>query len=660
MSYLETPHFTFYGHFQADTSTVNNDVRHYSIPDWEDRFQDPQNGAIENGWWNPDGTNSFRLLDLRVTGAATTEGAAAADDPVLGLAISSNPDTAPAKIVDLDPQFQMGSSLWGLQLVLSAGGVEYLRGDFEPAPFRDLFFGRNEGMKPNSNGASAKFTSRLVNLVWGDAAAGSAFLAALKAVADANGDALSVSLTTFSYNNQDPNAFSYGQVIGAIGPWQTGEPRSFVGGRRFVAADSNGGFSTSTTNIGFFDAVVAQGKLYADLGGALPMVDRSGAVPDLGTLTLALLTAPDTVGDGPNGVTLGAGTPQNATVSPGQFAPIGTIAYQQSVGTLNWLTGTSGLVGFDLPTGLATGTLPLALISTQGGVNTVVIRETLGGFFVRADDFEQRVDSVASGFVQVPVTLHCYQYGQPLSGPGIQLQLGAPQSGAGTGQPTAPDQPRAAVPVIGKPQSAIIPNTPPAAKEGVVAATILVGNPGGFRKYIDGQIYMIGYAFGFTNESPSHPLDLIVLHVRDAFEAPAQPAWSDVEPILRQFGNLYPVMSKRLFSFTDEPTLRAQANLLHFALAKSMEDPNYMPATRDLSRGKRETLLAWLRGGLGLAAAPAAPDPDVVPAQEALNSAAAAAAPAREALPGLQRFTLMKAMDPGMLDEAGAAGAEEE
>jgi hypothetical protein len=53
MSYLSRPRLALFGQFQADVSTVNNDVRHFSNKDWDDRFQQKQQGDIENGWWTP-------------------------------------------------------------------------------------------------------------------------------------------------------------------------------------------------------------------------------------------------------------------------------------------------------------------------------------------------------------------------------------------------------------------------------------------------------------------------------------------------------------------------------------------------------------------------------------------------------------------------------
>ena len=73
MSYLGLPRLSFAGLFEADVNTVNNDVRNYDASTFEPRFQTPQEvlpdgkGTIYNGWWNPDGSNAFRLIDCSVT-----------------------------------------------------------------------------------------------------------------------------------------------------------------------------------------------------------------------------------------------------------------------------------------------------------------------------------------------------------------------------------------------------------------------------------------------------------------------------------------------------------------------------------------------------------------------------------------------------------------
>ena len=163
MSYLSRPRLALFGQFQADVSTVNNDVRHFSNKDWEDRFQQKQQGDIENGWWNPDGTGAFRLVNVTVRAALSSTGLVA-DDPVLRAALSGQADQTSAKIVDLDPQYQLASAIFGLNLTLASGGKPFFHGRFRTTPFRDLFFGRSPA--GGSGGASAKFTSVLEEVEW--------------------------------------------------------------------------------------------------------------------------------------------------------------------------------------------------------------------------------------------------------------------------------------------------------------------------------------------------------------------------------------------------------------------------------------------------------------------------------------------------------------
>ena len=84
MSYCTLPRLTFSGQFQADVSTVNNDVRHYDDGSFEARFQELQAGPSLNGWWNPEGTGAFRLVGVRVNQALTVVGGDGASDSAHG------------------------------------------------------------------------------------------------------------------------------------------------------------------------------------------------------------------------------------------------------------------------------------------------------------------------------------------------------------------------------------------------------------------------------------------------------------------------------------------------------------------------------------------------------------------------------------------------
>lgn len=147
MSYLNSLRLVFAGDFQSDVSTVNNDVRHYDNATFEKRFQKYQEGtgnnAILNGWWNPIGSAAFRLINCKVKSVLVNN--EEIQDSAIGLSIGGSNNRAGGKMVDLDPQFQMASGIWGLTIRLTDGEQNFLVGQFEPASFRDIMFGRRQG-----------------------------------------------------------------------------------------------------------------------------------------------------------------------------------------------------------------------------------------------------------------------------------------------------------------------------------------------------------------------------------------------------------------------------------------------------------------------------------------------------------------------------------
>src|SRR6185369_4762807 len=128
MSYLDSPRLHFRGWFQADVSTINNDVRFYQNASFVPEYQQ----LDQNGSWNPEGTGVFRLLDCAATGAFWN-GAQSGES---GITIQNALQRAPGKLVDLDPQQQMVSQIWGMQVrVVDSSGQTLLQGEFKPAAF---------------------------------------------------------------------------------------------------------------------------------------------------------------------------------------------------------------------------------------------------------------------------------------------------------------------------------------------------------------------------------------------------------------------------------------------------------------------------------------------------------------------------------------------
>lgn len=604
MSYLALPRLTVSGQFQADISTVNNDVRHFDNAYFEPRFQEFQTRTEDghtllNGWFNPEGTGSFRLVDVRVRRAAADAGADATSDGAVGLSLDAQIGRSAAKLVDIDPQWQLCSMIFGLRVVLRDGETEIMRADFMPAAFRDLFFGRVQG-QGGDGGASAKFTSVLTDVEWGcddpALAARSPTLVAMKEVAAANGGCLSINLLTYGYQGSASQpSFTFGRLAGCIGPWREGEPKTFVRGRRFAPAQSQ---TATPAGIGFFDGAVADDRVAVDLGNALPLASGAGVMKNLGPLELVVLRTADAVEHGTR-PTIRAWIDEGDSVTAKDYVALGPVPYRDP----HWLAETAGVAEFALDddSRRLVGDHPLALVGpgpSGAGSETVFIRETRGGVFTRVDDFEQRIDTLADGAVERTLTAYAARFGEPYAEATITLELQPPTPGlGGSGLPDEYKAPQAEIPKINDPASALtLPRTVvTTGPDGTAAIAIRATDPGNPRGYMDGQIYIVNYDLDIEDGSPMQIFDTLVLHVRDAYPVPDIPQWAThVAPIMIQYGNLYPVMSKGLFGFAEPAVLREHARILHFAFTRPFDDPNYMPVTRDLSAGKQATIVKWL------------------------------------------------------------------
>jgi hypothetical protein len=588
MSYCSLPRLTFSGQFQADVSTVNNDVRHYKDDSFEPRFQEPQDGPSLNGWWNPKGSGAFRLVDVQVNRALTVAGGDGTADFAHGLFVNSQEDRTAAKLVDLDPQFQMGSAIFGLQIVLADGEREFMRGKFRWSAFRDIYFGRKANT-PGSAAASAKFTSILTDVTWTPEAAKSPTLRALKAASESNNGRLAISLMTVGFSAST----TLGVLTGSIGPYQAGDPETFISARRLAVAD---GKMATSLGIGYFDAEVSGGVLSLDLSNALPLKAGPGAVTrqvGVGRLFPAILRTPDTV--------TGPALSVSASVTEGQTVPAADLKLLDEIPYLSegWLQASSAIVDSPLDAEAAAliAERPIALVQPKAdGTYVVAIRETVGGIWARADQFEFRMDAPAEGTVTDLARVRVMQWGRPAEGWVVGFQLFPRQSGGGGGSSQDPNPPQAPIPDVNFPAERVTFSARvTTGADGWATNVIMAADPGNPRDYLDGQIYNIAYGLVAPGASPAPPIEQIVLHVRDAHDAPLAPVWeTDVAPFMRQYDDLYPVMSQGLFSLADPAVAKQHATLLTFAFERDIDDPNHMPVTRDLSAGKRRAVLAWL------------------------------------------------------------------
>lgn len=589
MSYLHPIRLSFAGTFQADVSTVNNDVRHFDNATFQPVFQDLQDGPALNGWWNPTGSGAFRFVDCRVTGAWYADGTSTADpsvDPVVGTWIGGSSGRTSGKLVDIDPQWQLASAPWGLTMRLTDGERTLLGGRYRSAAFRDLWFSRN--LNSSADGAaSSTFQSVLDGLDWGDDAGESRFLTELRA-ATAGGQ-VSVRFATFGYSGKATSPrYTLGTVVGAIGPQLEGEPASFVAGRRFNPASEFSSWNGFTYFTGSVDG--ASSTLFLDLSNALQTTDAQGTPNDIGSMVAGILRDPATT--------------ENTPVTPDDFEVVAELPYRDA----GWLQATGGVFAAPLtPEQLALAAdHPLALVTTSPmnpgatgsdyGRGIVAIRESADGLFLCAEPAVHRIDAgEASSF-----TVHARRYGAPLADAAVVVSQVGRVPGQGGGSPTDPNPPAAPIPDIGVPEDRF---TVPAGTTTGADGTAVVGmssdpqGPGNPRGYLDGQLYLVDYRLPGQSDTARQPFDYVVVHARDAVAPSGHPTWDEVKPILTQYANLYPVMSKQLVDLADPAAVLRHRDILRLAFEADMDDPNHMPVTRDLSAGKRDLILRWLDQG---------------------------------------------------------------
>lgn len=588
MSYLTSPRLSFAGRFVADTSTINNvDV-------------DPTATSWDDGW-NSVGTGAFDFLGCKVTGAWTAQGVAN-DDPVAHYAVSGRPDGASAKLVDLDPSCQFASQLWGLWVRLwdPASGELAFMGRYEVASFRDLWTRQRRELDAralvNGQPSGARFVSTLTDVQWGLAAERSPFLMQLRTASADGRLAIGVHQFGFFYNTKHARHRT-GTLIGSIGPAMPGEPHTALAGRRLNDATTDAGISA----ISFIDLEVSadETRLALDLGHALLIDNADGGITDIGKL--------------PSVPKLKGCKALILAVKPAAFDPWERAAQPLEVlAEMNpfvagWYQRTGGIVEVKLGATQANAVraAPMALYARMADGSLMgLCAETRDGLFVRTDSFVRRMDPGANDSVM----FHARRYGRPAGGVEIYLQ-----------PPMAMPFPPGQGGVVNDPHPALtVPGKLATGPDGAATLKLAASDPGNPRRQVlgktwpvDGQVYMISFSPQGSDGAPNLDggdtgltgLDAVFVHAREKVEVPNQPDWTQhVQPIMADYARLYPVMSKHLFDIADQAAfVRHRAQLL-LAFSRTMDDPNYMPVTRDLSEAKRLIIVNWLNSAAGASA----------------------------------------------------------
>jgi hypothetical protein len=560
MSYLGFPRIHFSGEFQADPSTVNNDPSHFNDVTFTPNDQLYGDGET-NGWWNPNGTAYWRLRNCRVQSLYYSDGSycdASVIDPIIGLPIQGARDRVSAKLVDLDPEQQMVSEIWGLQIRLGDfGQPNSFQSEFEAAPFSDIWV-RYPAGKPDAF-FSAVYQSVLTGIEWGPKIT-SRFLQELAE----NGNypaTLSIKFTVDGYDDDHTSpTFTWGRMVGAIGPYLAEEPKHFVNGRLLRTMPK------SSMNYAPCYIDTDRKLLFVDFGNSLPTTAAGGPLQDIGPLQMAILPA------------------------KGKPVLLGPINYLYR--GFNEIY--AGIQSFPLtPKQLALAQkAPLAVIHPNGsGTPDVYLSENQTGAFARTDQFVYRMDANTSQ----TVTLYATKFGRPQ--PGQAFKLVFDNSGV-QGQQTQGLIPG---PSAGTPESALtFPSPVTTDVNGQVRFELKGGSLDNPRRYIDGQVYGVAYQWQgiLPDDYNANPTNLISVLLWDDYPVEGPPTWlKDVQPIFQQYANLYPVM-KSIVDLSSYMSVISRLDILKLVFNLDPHDPNYMPVTRDLSGPKRAMIQTWLQNPL--------------------------------------------------------------
>ena len=580
MSYLNSPRLTFSGQFQADPSTVNNDPTHFNNATFKPAFQDYSSATDPNGWWNPDGTGNWRFIGCKITSVTYQDGTSTNDpllDPIIGMSLMDTEARTAGKIVDLDSQQQSVSELWGLIVrIVGLDGTNMMRGDYEVAPFTNLWFSRSVD-QVTDGAAAALYQSVIKNITWNDGFSNSRYLNELKSVSP---DQLSIQFTVDRYDGDNTSPqFTLGRIAGAIGPYFADEPKHFVLGRQLFPNPMPGTPNYQPPFLYYATALVDEQlkQVVLDFSNT-PQFTTGGVVQENRDLQLAIATSSG-------------------------FTILGNINYAAP----DWYMGTSGICTFPLSDEQLSAALqnPLAVVSAVTTPNDVftlkntttynpVMQES--ALYVRADKFVFRLNPDDNCEVDFYVTNLGKLYSQDIIlQDATQAMLNTP--------------PNPTWPVIGTPPISSFANngtvTISCTDTGRAKYSFTAADPGNPRGYIDGQLYGLSYNLSSQNYSAqcnqSNFISILIFSGPPAlfYGAPAlaiEPDWENfIQPIMQQYANLYPLMSKGIFNLADKNVVDSNAEILKLVFSKDVYDSNYMPATRDLSAYKKKVILAYLQ-----------------------------------------------------------------
>jgi hypothetical protein len=549
MSYLDLPRIYFAGRFFANPSTINNKLANYS-PDVRllpFPVKEQTTSVLEEyagfQYINPYGLHNFYFTECVVTGFHTEDGVYLSGQPPLGIVASGTPH---AKIVDLDPDQQSISQLFGLAINLQFNDGSGFQGPLEPTCLQDLWYGRvpNASMDQKAAGCFQSLIP-LEKLTW--RVGGSHSIIETLRKRCVTGVSIKFMLDAYQSNNKEPD-FNYGRVIGIVGPGLPDEPIRFPAERRL----NTGG---SIFGPAYWKLDSPKRRVTIDLSNSVPLHSMGGESINAGALHAIILR-------------------------DGKATPLHTRPLDYSRAAL---IGAGGII--DLPitadqcAELEKHPLGIQAVSPDGPPS-LLLREDHSLTWINCDPTWLRL---APG-QKSTVAFYARRAGKPLAGAEIDL---------GITRHLVNNRPRAGIQFPSK----ILTDERGRADLEISAHTPLLLPPR--RGIIDSQVYYIGGSWQaageLTRQSGGGALSVLAFNEIARVDAPT---WIDhVEPIFSFYARLYPGISNilKLDSYDD---IRVNAEIIRKCLLLPYEHPLHFPPSRDLAPERAQMICRWIEIGM--------------------------------------------------------------
>lgn len=634
MSYLHTPRIYFGGLFFTNPNTINNYDFSYdtnvALTNASGQYR-TDGGQGGPGGWSPLGTARFYLTRCSVLGGVNEHGGLVAGgpgDPLIGAPVATpSPGTPEApdgvtyslpKLVDLDPDMQSRSEVYGMRLwvqIPGPGGAGFW-GTMSVPQLRNMG-GRVDNGVRSSWSAVGTLAGSITDVKWLGDASVSPLLAQFKAACAAG---ISYRLTVDLHQNNPKNQLTsgdqlfYGRVHGTLGPAYPDRELAQVVPGRMLQVPSPPPTAAATPPAGAGTRVARLDAIANQLESASNAAAKDSAPSvSLNASPALLLTRPD----GTHSLAVDLGGASLLAVGPSNEV-LGKYLVDEGI-ELGYLDGTTftafaaGPVGFThdyVDTLLGNAEKSCYLVRTTGVVDVPLtkaeakaieaaplavrvagqlpLQELPSGYWIELSESSRRLLPNTQTSLQLMVR----KFGAPVTGAVPPLSITVQASNwYGDARPfrNEIEQSDAVQLGVGEVLDA----------HGLVGVQVSATTPvplGTLRSFMDSKVFFAVITDPDGNPIGDEPAEGYALSVLlwNPYQPPANPTWdADVGPILQAYSRLYPGM-KSIFDIGDQATVLGSARGVQARMSLPFDDPGYMPVTRDLSPSKVAVVVRWL------------------------------------------------------------------